>query len=79
MSFVARFDVDNDVIIFAKFNVDNNIIMMNKAEFNFNDNAVSVNEVILMFWHNELTWFNSLAFVTFTINILNFFWFRDWL
>jgi len=49
MSFVARFDVDNDVIIFAKFNVDNNIIMMNKAEFNFNDNAVSVNEVILMF------------------------------
>ena len=42
MSFVARFDVDN------------NIIMMNEAKFDDNDNAIAVNEVILMFWHNEL-------------------------
>jgi len=37
MSFVARFNVDNDVI------------MMNEAEFNDNDDVVSVNKVILMF------------------------------
>ncbi len=37
MSFVARFDVDN------------NIIMMNEAKFDDNDNAIAVNEVILMF------------------------------
>jgi len=37
MSFVARFNVDNDVII------------MNEAEFNNDDNAILINEVILMF------------------------------
>jgi len=41
MSFVARFDVDNDTI------------MMNRAEFADDDNAVLIDEVILMFWHNE--------------------------
>ncbi len=37
MSFVARFNVDNDVII------------MNKVKFNFNDNAILIDRVILMF------------------------------
>ncbi len=43
MSFVARFNVDNDVI------------MMNEAEFNNDDYVISVNRIILMFWCNELT------------------------
>ncbi len=43
MSFVARFDVDNDAI------------MINRVEFADDDDAVSVNRVILMFWCNELT------------------------
>ncbi len=43
MSFVARFNVDDDVI------------MMNEAKFDDNDNAVVIDEAILMFWHNELT------------------------
>ncbi len=43
MSFVARFNVDNDVI------------MMNEAEFNNDDDVISVNRIILMFWCNELT------------------------
>ena len=34
----------------VRFNVDNNIIIMNEVEFNDNDDdAVAVNEVILMF------------------------------
>jgi hypothetical protein len=33
----------------ARFNVDDNIIIMNEAEFDDNDDAVAVNEVILMF------------------------------
>jgi len=33
----------------ARFNVDNNIIMMNKVRFDDNDNAVLIDEVILMF------------------------------
>jgi len=37
MSFVARFDVDDDVI------------MMNEAEFDDDDNAVVIDEAILMF------------------------------
>jgi len=37
MSFVARFNVDDDAII------------MNEAEFNDDDDAVSVNKVILIF------------------------------
>jgi len=37
MSFVARFDVDD------------NIITVNEAEFDDNDNAVAVDEAILMF------------------------------
>ncbi len=37
MSFVARFNVDNDTI------------MMNRAEFADDDNAVLIDEVILMF------------------------------
>jgi len=37
MSFVARFDVDNDVI------------MMNRVRFDDNNNAVAIDEVILMF------------------------------
>jgi len=37
MSFVARFDIDD------------NVIMMNEAEFDDDDDAVAVNEVILMF------------------------------
>ena len=41
MSFVARFDVDN------------NIITVNEAEFDDDDNAVAVDEAILMFWHDE--------------------------
>jgi len=49
MSFVAKFNVNDDVIMFARFNVDNNIIIMNKVKFNFNDDAVLINEVILMF------------------------------
>jgi len=49
MSFVAKFNVNNDVVMFAKFSVDNNIIMMNEVEFNFNDNAVLINKAILMF------------------------------
>ncbi len=43
MSFVARFNVDNDTI------------MMNEAEFNDNDDVILIDKVILMFWHNELT------------------------
>ncbi len=39
----------------AKFDVDDNTIMMNEAEFNNDDNAVLIDEVILMFWHNKLT------------------------
>ncbi len=49
MSFVARFNVDNDIIMFTKFSVDNDIITMNEVRFNFNDNAVLINKVILMF------------------------------
>ena len=49
MNFVAKFSVDNNVIMFAKFNVNNYIIMMNRVRFDFNDDAVSVNEAILMF------------------------------
>ncbi len=57
MSFVARFDIDD------------NVIMMNEAEFNDDDDdAVAVDKVILMFWCNELTWFDDSAFVTFVIN-----------
>ncbi len=41
MGFVARFDVDDDVI------------MMNKAEFDDDDDAVVIDEAILMFWYNE--------------------------
>ncbi len=41
MSFIARFNVDNDVI------------MMNEAEFDDDDDAVVIDEVILMFWCNE--------------------------
>jgi len=37
MSFIARFNVDDDVI------------MMNEAEFNDDDDAVVINEVILIF------------------------------
>ncbi len=37
MSFVAKFDVDDDAII------------MNRAEFNDDDDAVLINRVILMF------------------------------
>jgi len=37
MSFVARFDIDD------------NVIMMNEAEFDDDDDAVAVDEVILMF------------------------------
>ncbi len=37
MSFIARFNVDNDVI------------MMNKVKFDDDDDAVSVNKIILMF------------------------------
>ncbi len=37
MSFVARFDVDDDVI------------MMNKVKFDDNDNAILIDKVILMF------------------------------
>jgi len=33
----------------AKFNVDDDAIIMNEAKFNDNDDAVSVNEAILMF------------------------------
>jgi len=58
ISFVARFDVDD------------NIIIMNEAEFNFNNDVILIDEAILMFWCNELTWFNSSAFVTFLINVL---------
>ncbi len=57
MSFVARFDVDDDVIT------------VNEAEFDDDDDAVAVDKAILMFWHNELTWFNSSAFITFVIDI----------
>ena len=70
MSFVARFDVDDDVIMFARFDVDDNIIIMNEAEFNFDNDVILIDEAILMFWCNELTWFNSSAFVTFIINVL---------
>ena len=41
MSFIARFNVDNDVI------------MMNEAEFDDDDDAVVIDEAILMFWCNE--------------------------
>jgi len=29
--------------------------MMNEAKFDDDDNAVVIDEAILMFWHNELT------------------------
>ncbi len=32
----------------AKFNVDNDIVIVNKAKFNVDDNAVSIDETILM-------------------------------
>jgi len=41
MSFVAKFKIDNDVIMFAKFSVDNNVIMMNEVKFNFNNNKLT--------------------------------------
>jgi len=41
MSFVARFDVDDDVI------------MMDEARFGGGDDAVVIDEAILMFWHDE--------------------------
>ena len=37
----------------ARFSVDDDVIMMNRAEFNDNDNVIVINEVILMFWCNE--------------------------
>jgi len=33
----------------ARFSVDNNVITVNEVEFNDDDNAVVINEVILMF------------------------------
>jgi len=33
----------------AKFDVDDNTIMMNEAEFNNDDNAILIDKVILMF------------------------------
>ncbi len=33
----------------TRFNVDDNIIMMNEAEFNDDDDVIAVNEVILIF------------------------------
>jgi len=44
MSFVAKFKIDNDVIMFARFNVDNNVIMMNRV-----NNVILIDKVILMF------------------------------
>ncbi len=41
MSFVARFKIDNDVIMFARFSVDDDVIMMNEAEFNFNNDKLT--------------------------------------
>ncbi len=41
MSFVAKFKIDNDVIMFAKFSVDDNVIMMNEVKFNFNNNKLT--------------------------------------
>ncbi len=32
----------------AKFNVDNDIVIVNKAKFNVDDDAVSIDETILM-------------------------------
>ncbi len=49
MNFVVKFNVNNNVIMFTRFDVDNNIIMMNEVRFNFNDDVISVNKVILMF------------------------------
>jgi len=49
MSFVAKFKIDDDVIMFTRFNVDNDVIMMNEAEIDFNDDVILINEVILMF------------------------------
>jgi len=49
MSFVAKFKIDNDVIMFTRFNVDNDVIMMNEAEIDFDDDVILINEVILMF------------------------------
>ncbi len=43
MSFVAKFSVDNDVI------------MMNEAKFNDDNNVILIDRVILMFWCDELT------------------------
>ena len=57
MSFVARFDVGDDVI------------MMDEAGFGGGDDAVVIDEAILMFWHDEPAWFNSSAFVTFMIDV----------
>ncbi len=33
----------------TRFNVDDNIIMMNEAEFDDDDDVIAVNEVILIF------------------------------
>jgi len=49
MSFVIRFKVSNDVIMFARFSVDDNIMMMNKVRVNFSDDIVLIDKVILMF------------------------------
>jgi len=49
MSFVIRFEVSNDVIMFARFSVDDNIMMMNKVRVNFSDDVVLIDKVILMF------------------------------
>ncbi len=57
MSFVARFSIDNDVII------------MNEVKFNDDNDAVVINKVILMFWHNKSAWFDNSAFITFMIDI----------
>ncbi len=51
----------------AKFNVDNDVIIMNEAEFNDNDDAVLIDKVILIFWCNKQ--FNNSAFMTFVIDI----------
>jgi len=44
MNFVAKFEIDNNIIMFTRFNVDNNIIMMNRV-----NNVVLIDKVILMF------------------------------
>ena len=48
-SWSVNFDDSVKMNFVARFNVDNNVIIMNEVKFNFNDDVILINKVILMF------------------------------